>query len=248
MPATPVLVSRRHVGPGRLASTACRRAATAAPRSVERLSRGGLRSRHGRPAAPPCPTAPPGCTLPRTPRNRSARKGLRRALRTRRRARLLPHVHRTGRHGPEAGRPHRRRDLRRPPGRRAPRQFRPADRGLTGHDSRVLIDLFQSHIERPEHTTRWQWRTGDVALWDNRATQHYGVDDSVATAGCAGSRSTATSPSARTAAAPCCSARTRSRRLGSAPPRVPPPPPETGAVLPERARSQSPSFSGTRPA
>ncbi|WP_329201720.1 TauD/TfdA dioxygenase family protein [Streptomyces sp. NBC_01435] len=50
--------------------------------------------------------------------------------------------------------------------------------GLTGHDSRVLIDLFQSHIERPEHTTRWQWRTGDVALWDNRATQHYGVDDS----------------------------------------------------------------------
>ncbi|MFE3941749.1 TauD/TfdA dioxygenase family protein [Streptomyces sp. NPDC059118] len=50
--------------------------------------------------------------------------------------------------------------------------------GLTGHDSRVLIGLFQSHIERPEHTTRWQWRTGDVALWDNRATQHYGVDDS----------------------------------------------------------------------
>ncbi|WP_327248081.1 TauD/TfdA dioxygenase family protein [Streptomyces sp. NBC_01320] len=50
--------------------------------------------------------------------------------------------------------------------------------GLTGRDSRALIDLFQSHIERPENTVRWQWRTGDVAIWDNRATQHYGVDDS----------------------------------------------------------------------
>ncbi|MFC8260082.1 TauD/TfdA dioxygenase family protein [Streptomyces sp. NPDC057291] len=50
--------------------------------------------------------------------------------------------------------------------------------GLTGRDSRVLIDLFQSHIERPENTVRWQWQTGDVAIWDNRATQHYGVDDS----------------------------------------------------------------------
>ncbi|MFF3057751.1 TauD/TfdA dioxygenase family protein [Streptomyces sp. NPDC057909] len=50
--------------------------------------------------------------------------------------------------------------------------------GLTGRDSRALIELFQSHIERPENTVRWQWQTGDVAIWDNRATQHYGVDDS----------------------------------------------------------------------
>ncbi|MGW1887035.1 TauD/TfdA dioxygenase family protein [Streptomyces sp. NPDC001970] len=50
--------------------------------------------------------------------------------------------------------------------------------GLPGTDSRALVDLFQSHIERPENTVRWQWREGDVAIWDNRATQHYGVDDS----------------------------------------------------------------------
>lgn len=50
--------------------------------------------------------------------------------------------------------------------------------GLTGHDSRALVDLFQSHIERPENTVRWDWQVGDVAIWDNRATQHYGVDDS----------------------------------------------------------------------
>ncbi|MFE3993499.1 TauD/TfdA dioxygenase family protein [Streptomyces goshikiensis] len=51
-------------------------------------------------------------------------------------------------------------------------------KGLTGQDSRALIDLFQAHVERPENTVRWQWRAGDVAIWDNRATQHYGVDDS----------------------------------------------------------------------
>ncbi|WP_330241956.1 TauD/TfdA dioxygenase family protein [Streptomyces sp. NBC_00525] len=50
--------------------------------------------------------------------------------------------------------------------------------GLTGRDSRALVDLFQSHVERPENTVRWDWQVGDVAIWDNRATQHYGVDDS----------------------------------------------------------------------
>ncbi|MFF9527238.1 TauD/TfdA dioxygenase family protein [Streptomyces achromogenes] len=51
-------------------------------------------------------------------------------------------------------------------------------KGLTAPDSRALFQLFQSHIERPENTVRWQWQAGDVAIWDNRATQHYGVDDS----------------------------------------------------------------------
>ncbi len=50
--------------------------------------------------------------------------------------------------------------------------------GLTGADSRDLFALFQRHVERPENTVRWQWQVGDVAIWDNRATQHYGVDDS----------------------------------------------------------------------
>ncbi|RFU87568.1 TauD/TfdA family dioxygenase [Streptomyces triticagri] len=50
--------------------------------------------------------------------------------------------------------------------------------GFRAADSRAIIDLLQAHVERPENTVRWQWRAGDVAIWDNRATQHYGVDDS----------------------------------------------------------------------
>ncbi|GAB2926117.1 TauD/TfdA dioxygenase family protein [Streptomyces mayteni] len=50
--------------------------------------------------------------------------------------------------------------------------------GIRARDSQLLFELFQGHIERPENTVRWQWRAGDVAMWDNRATQHYAVDDS----------------------------------------------------------------------
>jgi alpha-ketoglutarate-dependent sulfate ester dioxygenase len=50
--------------------------------------------------------------------------------------------------------------------------------GLTGRDSRALLGVLQAHVERPENTVRWRWQAGDVAIWDNRATQHYGVDDS----------------------------------------------------------------------
>jgi len=40
-----------------------------------------------------------------------------------------------------------------------------------------LFDLFQYYITKPENTLRWHWSMGDVAMWDNRATQHYGVYD-----------------------------------------------------------------------
>jgi taurine dioxygenase len=29
----------------------------------------------------------------------------------------------------------------------------------------------------PENTIQWKWAHGDVAMWDNRATQHRAVDD-----------------------------------------------------------------------
>ena len=49
--------------------------------------------------------------------------------------------------------------------------------GLPKYDSQKLFDLFQSHITAPENTVRWSWQAGDVAIWDNRATQHYAVND-----------------------------------------------------------------------
>ncbi len=49
--------------------------------------------------------------------------------------------------------------------------------GLSSAESAHLIGLFQSHITRLENTVRWRWAVGDVAIWDNRATQHSAVDD-----------------------------------------------------------------------
>ncbi|MEV5650393.1 TauD/TfdA family dioxygenase [Nocardia sp. NPDC052254] len=49
--------------------------------------------------------------------------------------------------------------------------------GLTGNESHALFRLFQDRVTRLEHTTRWNWSLGDVAIWDNRATQHYAIDD-----------------------------------------------------------------------
>jgi alpha-ketoglutarate-dependent taurine dioxygenase len=49
--------------------------------------------------------------------------------------------------------------------------------GLQEPDSRALYDLFQRHIIRLENTVRWSWEPGDIAIWDNRSTQHYAVAD-----------------------------------------------------------------------
>ena len=49
--------------------------------------------------------------------------------------------------------------------------------GFGPQASRELIRILQDHITRPEHTARWQWRVGDLAIWDNRATQHYAIFD-----------------------------------------------------------------------
>ncbi len=51
---------------------------------------------------------------------------------------------------------------------------------ITGMDrdesDRLLRFLFQqAHV--PEYQVRFRWQPGDVAFWDNRATQHYAVGD-----------------------------------------------------------------------
>ncbi|WP_439396809.1 TauD/TfdA dioxygenase family protein [Bradyrhizobium sp. PMVTL-01] len=49
--------------------------------------------------------------------------------------------------------------------------------GVSKYDGQKLFDLFQSHITAPENTVRWNWLEDDIAIWDNRATQHYAVND-----------------------------------------------------------------------
>ena len=49
--------------------------------------------------------------------------------------------------------------------------------GLNGAEFQSLYRIFQDRITWLENTIRWNWQLGDVAIWDNRATQHYAVSD-----------------------------------------------------------------------
>jgi alpha-ketoglutarate-dependent sulfate ester dioxygenase len=49
--------------------------------------------------------------------------------------------------------------------------------GLSTADAQRVLAIFQDSISRIENTVRWRWTPGDVAFWDNRTTQHYGVAD-----------------------------------------------------------------------
>jgi alpha-ketoglutarate-dependent taurine dioxygenase len=49
--------------------------------------------------------------------------------------------------------------------------------GLSTAESNAVFQLLQNRITRLENTVRWQWQDGDVAIWDNRATQHYAISD-----------------------------------------------------------------------
>ncbi|WP_426446783.1 TauD/TfdA dioxygenase family protein [Paenibacillus sp. S-38] len=49
--------------------------------------------------------------------------------------------------------------------------------GLSSSDSAHLFSVLQNHVIQLENTVRWRWKAGDVAIWDNRATQHYAIND-----------------------------------------------------------------------
>ncbi|WP_424100575.1 TauD/TfdA dioxygenase family protein [Moorena producens] len=50
-------------------------------------------------------------------------------------------------------------------------------RELSVNESMQILKILQSYIMRPENTVRWHWEQGDIAFWDNRVTQHYGIND-----------------------------------------------------------------------
>jgi taurine dioxygenase len=49
--------------------------------------------------------------------------------------------------------------------------------GMTDDESRPLLRYLFEHSVRPEFTCRFRWRTGSLALWDNRCTLHFPIND-----------------------------------------------------------------------
>lgn len=44
-------------------------------------------------------------------------------------------------------------------------------------ESDALLRLLFEHLNEPEFHVRFKWQENDVAIWDNRATQHYATGD-----------------------------------------------------------------------
>ncbi len=44
--------------------------------------------------------------------------------------------------------------------------------GLSATESDVLLRMLFAHTNTPEFHIRWQWRVGDIAIWEERLTQH----------------------------------------------------------------------------
>ncbi len=48
---------------------------------------------------------------------------------------------------------------------------------LSEGDSRSLLDYLYEHCQHEQFTHRFQWQSGSVAFWDNRATWHKALND-----------------------------------------------------------------------
>ncbi|MCW8096229.1 TauD/TfdA family dioxygenase [Streptomyces tauricus] len=49
--------------------------------------------------------------------------------------------------------------------------------GLAREESDQLLRHLVQQAHVPEYQVRFRWQAGDIAFWDNRATQHYAVND-----------------------------------------------------------------------
>jgi taurine dioxygenase len=49
--------------------------------------------------------------------------------------------------------------------------------GMTEAESAPLLEWLFDHQIRPEFTCRFRWAQGSIAFWDNRAVQHYPIND-----------------------------------------------------------------------
>ena len=49
--------------------------------------------------------------------------------------------------------------------------------GMTPAESRPLLDYLLRLVTRPEYSFRLRWQADTLAMWDNRCTQHYALND-----------------------------------------------------------------------
>lgn len=48
---------------------------------------------------------------------------------------------------------------------------------VSAAESKHLLAMLFEHVKQPQFAMRWRWKPNDVALWDNRALQHFAVPD-----------------------------------------------------------------------
>jgi taurine dioxygenase len=49
--------------------------------------------------------------------------------------------------------------------------------GMEPEESTGLLDWLRTRIEDPNLQVRWRWTEGDVAIWDERCTNHRALSD-----------------------------------------------------------------------
>lgn len=49
--------------------------------------------------------------------------------------------------------------------------------GLMPDESAAILNMLYEHCKQPEFQCRVRWQTGDITMWDNRATWHKAIND-----------------------------------------------------------------------